>query len=140
MSETTTEKMIDDLRSMQKQIIHGKNTFGDIADRLDTLRQQLVACEASRERLREALLHARNTFWTKCEGQHKWTKEIVEKALNESPSTALAECFRERLEPVRNELDKVFTLIGEDYIDCDGYALHVNNAINLLTALGKEKV
>jgi hypothetical protein len=46
----TTNEMITELRLMQKQVIHGPDFFGKVADHIEELRQLLHSAHAIAER------------------------------------------------------------------------------------------
>lgn len=114
----------------EQEKAHLENQVSDLQQQLATLRQQLLACEASRERLKG---------WLQI--NHKWHLDYDDeggyadsalcdknlKALRESPSTALAEYLREKLEPACKALERLVHIKEADTV------------IAMLTALGKEK-
>lgn len=86
-TESQVKEAVERLRDMQRQIIHGKNTFGDIADAIEA---QSAALKAEKERL----------DWLEKLGHQEW----IELANKLGPRSGGA--FRSAIDSLRNQKNK----------------------------------
>lgn len=101
-----------------------------------TLRQQLIACEALRERLHRVLRDLHSDATATDFNEHWESYKRAGETLTESPSTALAEY----LWPVKEALEEISGVLiyeqGEPHLN--KLYKRSKEALALLTALGKE--